>query len=79
MNGYLGLTLPTAVRDLVIAVDTVCSRYPSMGSVVTVRGSFLGGSLWGSVRFQYFSGVLSTNHDKTEYEMKVKEDGIESG
>ena len=55
-NGYLGLKFPVAVMALVMASAAVCSMYPSMGRLAAGMGAFLGGSLWGSFRLQYFSG-----------------------
>lgn len=34
-NGYLGLKLPHAVRDLVTACATDCSKNPNMGKLAT--------------------------------------------
>ena len=47
-KGNLGFTVPTADNALVMAVATVCSRYPSIGRAVTATGCFNGGSLFGS-------------------------------
>lgn len=57
-NGYFGLKFPTAVKALTIFVAAVCSRYPNIGKPVTGNGSLGGGSLWGRVKFEYFSGNL---------------------
>lgn len=61
-KGYLGLKLPQAVRALTRAVAHDCSMQPSMGRPVVGRGSLAGGSLWGSFKSQYFSGVLNKKY-----------------
>ena len=48
MKGYFGFTAPTADKAFMTAVDTDCSRYPSIGSEVLGTGCFKGGSLFGS-------------------------------
>jgi len=63
-NGYLGLTVPTAVIALVIATATVCSRYPSIGSELTTTGSRFGGNLLGNFKFEYWCGFLDRNTRK---------------
>ena len=57
-KGYLGLKFPAAVMALVMAAAAVCSMNPSIGRPETGIGSFLGGNLCGSFRFQYVSGNL---------------------
>ena len=48
MKGNFGFTIPTALNALIIAVATLCSRYPSIGREVTGMGCFRGGSFVGS-------------------------------
>lgn len=63
-NGYLGLKQPHFFIALVTARATVCSMYPSIGRLVFTTGSFFGGSLCGSFKFQYVSGSLKMPHDR---------------
>ena len=44
-KGYLGLTLPAAVRAFTMATAQVCSIKPSMGRLANGSSSGRGGSL----------------------------------